>query len=89
MSRTGVVERGEDDFNLRMLQNELDICAEEMGSAGCEGCSCQRLCDRLWASIKPARDNMLSVDEYFDYSRKFKALRAARYCRQYLPLIIA
>ena len=68
------------DHNLIDLAGLLDECSDELspGGDGCSRCSCTRACFKLWSNVKPARDNHLSVKEYYKYAEQFEKLKGRR-----------
>ena len=76
-----------DDVFLTQLQKQLLICCDELGPAGCDVCSEQKVCEKKWLGVRAKRKNgtILTPTEFRHYSMTFRKIRCRRQILMVLP----
>jgi len=69
-----------EDVFLTQLQKQLLLCCDELGPAGCDACSEQKVCERKWLGVqaKKNKGTILTPTEYWRYKNVFSKIRYHR-----------
>ncbi len=69
-----------EDVFLTQLQKQLLICCDELGPAGCDACSEQKVCEKKWLGVRAQKKNgsILTPTEYWRYKNIFSEIRYRR-----------